>query len=784
MERVDVGRSVGVDGRDALALTSFDCQWYGTMGERDERPPPTPAPHRRPPTSTADRWWQTFRALPRARCAGRRGPRSSLVLRAARPGGRRRGRRTPSAPADRRRARGAGPVGAGRGGPRRPRHPAALRRHRRRPDARPGLRARPGALLRDGLPAPRDRRPALASCSARTTLETDKFIRTLGWRRVAEQECALLEPATRAALKAYADGRQRLPRRPHARPRSRWSTPCSALERPRLHAPRSGTRSTRWPGSRRWRGTCAATWTTRSTGCCPRRPHPEQVAELFPRYPYDAHPPIVGQGAVVDGRLRADAAAAARPPPARGRRTPRTSGPLERDLQDGAATRCPQLLGHGAGSAATRWVVDGEHTATGKPLLANDPHLGISLPGIWMQMGLHCTTVTPTARSTSRGSPSPACPAWSSATTPTSPGASPTSAPTSPTSTSSRSDGDRWLHDGEWLPLHDPHRDHQGARRATTSTLTVRVDRARPAALRRVLGVRHRRRQAPADGRATAATATPWRWRGPRSSRPAPPTRSSSSTAPPTGTSSARPRRASRCPRRTSSTPTARATSATRRRAGSRSASPGNDGRWPSAGWLPAQRLDRALRAVRRRCRRCSTPTEGFIVTANQAVIDPDVPLPPHRRLGLRLPLAPDPRPDRQHRGTGAVGRPRWPRSSSTPSTRWRRCWCPTCSTSTCRPATTPRRPGPAARLGLHTSPPTARRRRTTTWSGATCSRTPSTTSCASDQWPDGGDRWFAVVTGLLARAGRPVVGRRGHRRGRDPRRHPAPGHDARRATR
>ena len=29
-------------------------------------------------------------------------------------------------------------------------------------------------------------------------------------------------------------------------------------------------------------------------------------------------------------------------------------------------------------------------TSTGKPLLANDPHLSPSMPGIWYQMGLHC----------------------------------------------------------------------------------------------------------------------------------------------------------------------------------------------------------------------------------------------------------------------------------------------------------------------------------------------------------------------------------------------------------
>ena len=35
-------------------------------------------------------------------------------------------------------------------------------------------------------------------------LETDKFVRTLGWRRVAEEELPLLDADTRAALEAYA----------------------------------------------------------------------------------------------------------------------------------------------------------------------------------------------------------------------------------------------------------------------------------------------------------------------------------------------------------------------------------------------------------------------------------------------------------------------------------------------------------------------------------------------------------------------------------------------------
>ena len=53
------------------------------------------------------------------------------------------------------------------------------------------------------------------------------------------------------------------------------------------------------------------------------------------------------------------------------------------------------MLGpNGPGIGSNSWVVDGRNTSTGKPLLANDPHLGPSMPSIWYQMGLHCRTVS------------------------------------------------------------------------------------------------------------------------------------------------------------------------------------------------------------------------------------------------------------------------------------------------------------------------------------------------------------------------------------------------------
>ena len=51
---------------------------------------------------------------------------------------------------------------------------------------------------------------------------------------------------------------------------------------------------------------------------------------------------------------------------------------LTRDISDWASS-----LGTVDGKGSNNWVVAGNRTASGKPLLANDPHLGLSAPAIW-----------------------------------------------------------------------------------------------------------------------------------------------------------------------------------------------------------------------------------------------------------------------------------------------------------------------------------------------------------------------------------------------------------------
>src|SRR5690606_13311937 len=46
----------------------------------------------------------------------------------------------------------------------------------------------------------------LSELFGRSTLDTDRFIRTLGWRRAAERDLASFSPDVVAALRAYADG--------------------------------------------------------------------------------------------------------------------------------------------------------------------------------------------------------------------------------------------------------------------------------------------------------------------------------------------------------------------------------------------------------------------------------------------------------------------------------------------------------------------------------------------------------------------------------------------------
>ena len=53
----------------------------------------------------------------------------------------------------------------------------------------------------------------------------------------------------------------------------------------------------------------------------------------------------------------------------------------------------PAVLGQGPDIGSNSFVVSGSRTASGKPIIGNDPHLDIDYPSVWSQVGLHCTAL-------------------------------------------------------------------------------------------------------------------------------------------------------------------------------------------------------------------------------------------------------------------------------------------------------------------------------------------------------------------------------------------------------
>ncbi|KAA1428482.1 penicillin acylase family protein [Nocardioides antri] len=224
-------------------------------------------------------------------------------------------------------------------------------------------------------------------------VETDRVVRTLGWRRVAAKELTLLDPRTRELLDAYAEGVNAYLA---GRGLSEISLEYAVLDLSGLdYTPENWTAvdSIAWLKAMAWdlKGNLdeeiARALSVAAVG-------QERAAQLFPPYPYDDHPPIVEQGAVVDGVFEQDATSPGTRLPQRPPLGPQVQEALA-DVQQ-AVAGMPALLGKGDGIGSNGWVVSGDHTETGAPILANDPHLGISLPGVWMQVGLHCRDVSET----------------------------------------------------------------------------------------------------------------------------------------------------------------------------------------------------------------------------------------------------------------------------------------------------------------------------------------------------------------------------------------------------
>jgi len=244
----------------------------------------------------------------------------------------------------------------------------------------------------------------LSEMFGESQVPTDTFIRTLGWRSVAEQEVKALDKTSLRYYQDYADGVNAY--------LASHKGPEISLEYAVLGLQNPGYSPEPWTPADSVSWLKAMAWDLRSNledeidrALLSTKLTAAQIAELHPEYPYAEHPTITAQGAGNPAAITPDAApstgdgssaSASASPSASG--SPSTPSEYTAALTGLASSleSLPTLLGPaGNDIGSNSWVVSGSLAASGKPLLANDPHLGAARPSVWYQVGLHCRTVTP-----------------------------------------------------------------------------------------------------------------------------------------------------------------------------------------------------------------------------------------------------------------------------------------------------------------------------------------------------------------------------------------------------
>lgn len=248
-------------------------------------------------------------------------------------------------------------------------------------------------------------------------VQADVLMRTLGLRRVAEQELSTLGQDERDALQSFADGVNDYLR---GRTPSRISLSYTLLARRHdLPAIEEWTPldSLAWLKALAWDlqgidraqlGRGRAYQAVRDV---------RRVEQLYPAYPADLNAPVIPDPAAAPGAGTGGTAgdgADAPPTQTSGSRLPvSATRPGEPDPDDELAaalvtpsavaafravaevlSRHPGAVGGGEAAGSNAWAVAGRRTADGRPLLADDLHLGASVPGSLHQIGLHCTDVS------------------------------------------------------------------------------------------------------------------------------------------------------------------------------------------------------------------------------------------------------------------------------------------------------------------------------------------------------------------------------------------------------
>jgi penicillin amidase len=236
----------------------------------------------------------------------------------------------------------------------------------------------------------RSARGELAEIFGKSVLEEDKRHRIYGFAKVAEVEVSEASPQARAILEAYARGVNAFI---SSRDAKSWPLEFQILR----YSPRPWTPVDSLLVIKTFAEALNTTWDTDIMRAALSGLPAEKRDALLPETsPLDVL--VVGSDRAVNKRRAGRARTQPNPSSdhAHDMATPRALAEVRE-----TTARTLERIGLAAFrlAASNNWVVSGSRTTTGKPLLANDPHLPPSAPSIWHMAhlsapGLRCAGVT------------------------------------------------------------------------------------------------------------------------------------------------------------------------------------------------------------------------------------------------------------------------------------------------------------------------------------------------------------------------------------------------------
>ena len=195
----------------------------------------------------------------------------------------------------------------------------------------------------------------LAEILGPAAVDIDVMLRTLGIRRTAEAMWAKYTPTERVPLEVYARGvNAYLATRRSPLPPEFWLTRAPAPE------PWTAVDCIGWNLMMSW--DLSANWRSEllRLALIQHGLSVAQINQFLPAYPGENYPALAD--------------------------VPALYKPLFKDLRasaDQALETLAAIPGPVEGMGSNNWVVSGVRTESGKPLLANDPHLGLGAPALW-----------------------------------------------------------------------------------------------------------------------------------------------------------------------------------------------------------------------------------------------------------------------------------------------------------------------------------------------------------------------------------------------------------------